>query len=564
MRKEQMAFILLVLGLAIGHYLYQQNALRVEVSESTIKSLNGVYYFNAHCAVGAERVETLPHGCFEKSDTHGYLSWHLKGIPDLVMLEKMASFRRAAKKILPLRFFKTAVNPNVAFWYLGVGSDMVTSSLGVPIHQVVPPNSGWRLSVHFKVSVTGRLSDANVVPDYKTSNIVSALFSTLRTGKPPGRTDSLQISAHSMAEKSPFLDDISHKPQTLILIFGCTLVWFYLWRTNKSFVDVAVGYDHIVLKLELWRVLTASISHTAFIHLLMNMVSLYGFGTIEMDLGPVLYFNYTCISVVTTMALVLLAQYGLTRYGYYERYVRPSMALGYSCVLFSWLVYSANQQSSYCPIPIFPSVFGNLCLPTWRLGSLPVNLAPFLLLGLVQLVVPRASFLGHFSGIVVGYMISWNLFRPVSIVGLIMFSVAMFGSVSIFTNNRDNRPVDNGGGRSYIRLAAVVKVLVGCGYVIVGSKELWMEMIVTNVFAAWALLVPVFRMAQQHREEVFLPWLQKGLRADILYNLYHEVVIFMNTRMEITEPTSLSSAVIFLVLSSSSVALNMWILRSIN
>ena len=140
----------------------------------------------------------------------------------------------------------------------------------------------------------------------------------------------------------------------------------------------------------------------------------------------------------------------------------------------------------------------------------------------------------------------------------------MFGSVSIFTNNRDNRPVDNGGGRSYIRLAAVVKVLVGCGYVIVGSKELWMEMIVTNVFAAWALLVPVFRMAQQHREEVFLPWLQKGLRADILYNLYHEVVIFMNTRMEITEPTSLSSAVIFLVLSSSSVALNMWILRSIN
>ena len=145
-----------------------------------------------------------------------------------------------------------------------------------------------------------------------------------------------------------------------------------------------------------------------------------------------------------------------------------------------------------------------------------------------------------------------------------MCSVAMFGSVSIFTNNRDGHPIDNGGGSSYIRFAAMIKVLIGCGYMVVGSKELWMEMIVTNVFASWALLLPVFRMAQQHREEVFLPCLRKGLYAEVLYNLYHEMVVFMNTQMELTEATSLSNAVIFLVLSSSSVALNVWILRSIN
>ncbi|KAL8104363.1 hypothetical protein AgCh_028536 [Apium graveolens] len=41
--------------------------------------------------------------------------------------------------------------------------------------------------------------------------------------------------------------------------------------------------------------------------------------------------------------------------------------------------------------------------------SLPISFAPFESLIFTSIIVPQASFLGHLSGIVVGYSISWGL-----------------------------------------------------------------------------------------------------------------------------------------------------------
>jgi len=42
--------------------------------------------------------------------------------------------------------------------------------------------------------------------------------------------------------------------------------------------------------------------------------------------------------------------------------------------------------------------------------QIPLSLAPFGSLILTQILIPQASFIGHLSGIIVGYLISWDLF----------------------------------------------------------------------------------------------------------------------------------------------------------
>jgi len=95
------------------------------------------------------------------------------------------------------------------------------------------------------------------------------------------------------------------------------------------------------------------------------------------------------------MAVVLSLYYLLIYYYGREQYL-DSMAVGYSCVVFGWLTI-LSQISAQNYITIF-----NL--------QIPLSLAPFGSLIFTQILIPQASFIGHLSGIIIGYLISWNLF----------------------------------------------------------------------------------------------------------------------------------------------------------
>jgi hypothetical protein len=42
--------------------------------------------------------------------------------------------------------------------------------------------------------------------------------------------------------------------------------------------------------------------------------------------------------------------------------------------------------------------------------ALPINLAPFGSLIFCSIIVPQASFVGHLAGIVMGYLVAWDVF----------------------------------------------------------------------------------------------------------------------------------------------------------
>lgn len=66
-------------------------------------------------------------------------------------------------------------------------------------------------------------------------------------------------------------------------------------------------------------------------------------------------------------------------------------------------------------------------LPLFGLASMPMYLAPFASLVITSVLIPKASFLGHLSGIIAGYAISTGVFDvlgPLGAVALLVLALA--------------------------------------------------------------------------------------------------------------------------------------------
>lgn len=79
-------------------------------------------------------------------------------------------------------------------------------------------------------------------------------------------------------------------------------------------------------------------------------------------------------------------------------------SLGYSCVLFALLTIEVFLQNDSSCISLF-----GFCFKTYHFSipffsfSIPFNFYPFIQLFLMKLLVPNSSFIGHLSGILLGY-----------------------------------------------------------------------------------------------------------------------------------------------------------------
>ena len=212
---------------------------------------------------------------------------------------------------------------------------------------------------------------------------------------------------------TPLLVDAWERPATTSVIIVCCLVWYYLHRHGLGYEDVGVSYRKAVVEGQYWRCITASFSHVSLIHLLFNMSSLWSLGVVEKmgrlnskgdtEWGTACYVRYTVVMLIGTMAVVLGVTHLLIKHFKLERYEHVRTA-GYSCVVFGWMTVLSVKN----PTPVFSvgPVGSNI--------SLPVNLAPFGSLIFTSIVVPQASFVGHLSGIFVGYLIAWDLFKWVN------------------------------------------------------------------------------------------------------------------------------------------------------
>ena len=223
---------------------------------------------------------------------------------------------------------------------------------------------------------------------------------------------SLADAPRSIRQTESNLETLYHRPVTsLILVLICAVA-FYLWSNRVGVSQVSFSYDKI-MEGEYWRAITGSLSHFDAIHLGFNAMSLYQLGELEPVWGSVAFAYLNITLIVLTIAICIgMVHFLIKRYGLVD--MGSQEAVGYSCVLFAWMVASSLRIKSYCPIFLMPTLCFNtiyvpVSLPGLRSASVPINFGPFALLLFTKFIIPRSSLMGHLSGIVIGYPLAWGL-----------------------------------------------------------------------------------------------------------------------------------------------------------
>jgi membrane associated rhomboid family serine protease len=188
--------------------------------------------------------------------------------------------------------------------------------------------------------------------------------------------------------------DMAAAPANTAVMALCTVIWFFMWNRRVGFEEVSISYTRVVRDGQYYRALTAALTHLDVLHILFNMATLWSVCAEEAVHGSVWYLVITTQLLLVSKALWIGIVYVLIHYG-----GRPGaadqQAVGYSGVIFGWiaLMVAENPRGS-------ASIMGMVDVP--RL------LYPVAMLLVTQLLIRRASFIGHLAGMLAGFAIGWG------------------------------------------------------------------------------------------------------------------------------------------------------------
>lgn len=217
---------------------------------------------------------------------------------------------------------------------------------------------------------------------------------------------------------------LAGSPVNTAIIAGCSVAYFLHWNARGTPEHIAISYETVVTERQWYRLITSAFMHLSWMHLFFNMSSLYSVGLAERLFGSVFYTQTTLLLLALTPAVMLGLIHAVNALGRWEARregggqdgalpppgggdageatplrawgasLRRRSAAGYSGVLFGWMVVLSS---------IVPGAA--ISLPGL---AIPAALAPWVMLLVTQCLIPNASFLGHLSGLLAGYTVSWG------------------------------------------------------------------------------------------------------------------------------------------------------------
>lgn len=224
------------------------------------------------------------------------------------------------------------------------------------------------------------------------------------------------------------MEILMSRPATTLLLTLIIGVAVYLSWNSVPVEPVSFSYHAMIQQGEYWRCFTASFAHYDILHLVFNLSSLYELGALESVYGSLAFLFLNIMLVIFTMALCCGQTFLLIKWTGNDSWAHQQ-SIGFSCVLFSWMVVAAALMQRYCPIFFLPDLCFNTTFVPIPLTpyTIPVNLAPFALLIVTKLIIPRSSFLGHLAGILIGYPLAWGMLTWVtpSMLGIICCAAIM-------------------------------------------------------------------------------------------------------------------------------------------
>ncbi|PNH06769.1 hypothetical protein TSOC_006853 [Tetrabaena socialis] len=140
--------------------------------------------------------------------------------------------------------------------------------------------------------------------------------------------------------------------------------------------------------------------HFEVLHLVLNLSSLWGLAPQAEPAGVAgssLEFLRLSLLLLLGSGAACLALHHVAIVHLRMERLRHTAMVGYSCVLFGWMTNIALRSGRGARFNLL------------GLTTVPMLLAPFLLLAATQLIIPNASFLGHLSGILAGLALASGL-----------------------------------------------------------------------------------------------------------------------------------------------------------
>ncbi|KAG7371036.1 rhomboid family protein [Nitzschia inconspicua] len=198
-------------------------------------------------------------------------------------------------------------------------------------------------------------------------------------------------------------------------------VALYLLYWQRQVPLSVVALNSQLLLGDLGRSLTGNLAHFEIWHLGVNMMSTHALGndmSLEQSLGTIPLFLLTMSWIPLMTVIVVVLQLFKTMLC-----SRDAMSLslasdimstfptmvGFSGILFAWMVVATLQtQQKSCPVFFMP----DLCFDVYEIGGFSVSLGPLVQLVILQVILPRASFIGHLAGIVLGFLFHWKVQPP--------------------------------------------------------------------------------------------------------------------------------------------------------
>jgi membrane associated rhomboid family serine protease len=201
-----------------------------------------------------------------------------------------------------------------------------------------------------------------------------------------------------------------------ILLMALNIGLFLLyWHHRVDPTDVALNAQ---VYQDYGRAISGNLAHFELWHLGFNMMSTSTLGIfLEREIyGSLPLLFYTVSFLALTTLCVLALHQARTRMNHrnhnnnndhHTTVSLPNM-VGFSGILFAWMVVSALEAPRTCPIFFLPDV----CFDTYQILGVSVSVGPLVQLLVAQVLLPRVSFTGHLAGILVGFAWHWKLLPP--------------------------------------------------------------------------------------------------------------------------------------------------------
>lgn len=183
-------------------------------------------------------------------------------------------------------------------------------------------------------------------------------------------------------------------PATFAIISFCCVVYGCQILADPDVHHYTMNPRSVLYLHEYYRLITSTLFHGSLMHIGMNMMSTFAissalearFGTIRHAI-TILWAMLLTSTTYTIMAFLLHFVFGYDKLMYQH-------VLGFSGVIFHLSVMECNlSQGSR-------SLFGAI--------SVPSQVYPWVLLVVIQFIMPNLSFMGHLAGIITGTLQSYG------------------------------------------------------------------------------------------------------------------------------------------------------------